>query len=101
MSKKHVEFAICVANEGYDDLEVWKVYQVLPDAKAPGVGCIRVIDESGEDYLYPADRFAAVDIPEVVRSRLPRWQPSHGKKALRVAAKSRAAAERLSVRSRP
>ena len=45
--KKHVEFAICVENEGYDDLEVWKVYQVLPDARAAGVGCIRVIDESG------------------------------------------------------
>ena len=38
--EKHVEFAICVANEGYEDLEVWKVYQVLPDAKAAGVGCI-------------------------------------------------------------
>jgi hypothetical protein len=57
-SKNHVESAICVANEGYDDLEVWKVYQVLTDPKAAGVGCIRVIDESGEDYLYPADRFA-------------------------------------------
>ena len=62
-SKKRVEFAICVANEGYDDLETWKVYQVLPDAKAAGVGCIRVIDESGEDYLYPADWFVMVDFP--------------------------------------
>jgi len=88
-SKKHIEFAICVANEGYDDLEVWKVYRVLPDAKATGVGCIRVIDESGEDYLYPADRFAAVDIPKIVRSRLPRWQPSRANKALQAAAKSK------------
>ena len=70
-SKKRVEFAICVANEGYEDLEVWKVYQVLPDAKAAGVGCIRVIDESGEDYLYPADRFVEVDFPKDVRARLP------------------------------
>ena len=62
-SKKRVEFAICVANEGHEDLELWKVYQVLPDAKAAGVGCIRVIDESGEDYLYPAHRFVAVDSP--------------------------------------
>jgi hypothetical protein len=88
-SKKHVDFAICVANEGYDDLEVWKVYQVLPDAKAAGVGCIRVIDESGEDYLYPAERFAPVEIPKIVRSRLPRWQPSHGNKALQATAKSK------------
>ena len=61
-SKKRVEFAICLANEEYDDLEVWKVYQVLSDPKAAGVGCIRVIDESGEDYLYPADRFVGVDL---------------------------------------
>jgi hypothetical protein len=88
-TKKRVEFAICVANEGYDDLEVWKVYQVLPDVKAAGVGCIRVIDESGEDYLYPTDRFATVDFPKLVRSRLPRWQPSHGNKAPQAAAKSR------------
>ncbi len=76
--KKRVEFAVCVANEGYEDLEVWKVYQVLPDAKAAEVGCIRVIDESGEDYLYPADRFVAVDFPKDARVRLPRWQPSNG-----------------------
>jgi hypothetical protein len=88
-SKKHDEFAICVSNEGYDDLEVWKLYQVLPDAKAGGVGCIRVIDESGEDYLYPADRFAPVDIPKLVRSRLPRWQPSRSNKALQAATKSK------------
>jgi hypothetical protein len=87
--KKHVEFAICVGNEGYDDLEVWRVYQVLPEAKAAGVGCIRVIDESGEDYLYPADRFAAVDFPEIVRSRLPKWQPGSGARALEASASKR------------
>ena len=88
-SKKRVEFAVCVASEGYDDLEVWKVYQVLPDAKAAGVGCIRVIDESGEDYLDPADRFAAVDFPKGVRARLPKWQPGNGNKAPQAAAKTR------------
>ena len=92
-SKKQGEFAICVANEGYEDLEAWKVYQVVPNAKAAGVGCIRVIDESGEDYLYPADRFAPVHFPEVVRARLPRWRPSSGNKAL-PAAKGR---QRLSA----
>ncbi len=89
-SKKHVEFGICVANEGYDDLEVWKLYQVLPDAKAAGVGCVRVIDESGEDYLYPADRFVVVDVPKDARARLPRWQPSERPSmALQVTAKRR------------
>lgn len=70
VNKKDVEFAICVANEGYDDLEVWKVYRILSDAKAAEVGCLRVIDESGEDYLYPVDRFVAVDLPQDVRARL-------------------------------
>jgi hypothetical protein len=89
-SKKHVEFAVCVENEGYDDLEVWKIYQVLRDAKAAEVGCTRIIDESGEDYLYPADRFVVVDLPKGVRARLPRWQPSNGPhKALRATAKSK------------
>ena len=71
-SKKRVEFAICMSNQGYDDLEEAKVYPVLPDAKAAEVGCLRVVDESGEDYLYPENRFAMVDIPEDVRARLPR-----------------------------
>jgi len=76
LTKKRVEFVICVANEEYDDLQVWKVYQVLPDEDAAAVGCIRVIDDSGEDYLYPVDRFVTVQFPKHVRERLPRWQPS-------------------------
>ncbi len=69
-TEKKNEFVICVANEGCDDLEIWKIYRVLPDAKAEQVGCLRVIDESGEDYLYPADRFVLPDFPMNVRSRL-------------------------------
>ncbi|MCZ6491060.1 MAG: hypothetical protein O7A06_11085 [Acidobacteria bacterium] len=70
MKKGQSEFAICVANEGYDDLEVWKVYRILPDPKAAEVDCLRVIDESGEDYLYPTARFVRVTFPEDVRERL-------------------------------
>jgi hypothetical protein len=70
MTHEHAEFALCVANAGYDDLEVWKVYRTLPDPKASEVGCLRVIDESGEDYLYPADRFVQVAFPEDIRKRL-------------------------------
>ena len=76
-SKKSLAFAICIANEGCEDLEIWKAYPILTDAKAAEVGCIRVIDESGEDYLYPADRFVAIDFPKDTRARLPRWQPSN------------------------
>ena len=71
--KKRVWFAICVADEGYEDLDVWKVYQVLPDRRAAELGCIRVIDESGEDYLYPANLLVAVNFSKVVRTRLPRF----------------------------
>jgi len=64
------DFAICIAAEENGNLEVWKIYRVLPDLKAAEVGCLRVIDESGEDYLYPQSRFVALDLPEEVRERL-------------------------------
>ena len=64
------EFAICIANQGYDDLEVWKVYRILPDPQAAEVGCLRVIDESGEDYLYPVHRFVQVTFSAEVRAQL-------------------------------
>lgn len=65
-----IQFAICIASEEDADLEVWKVYRILPDLKANEVGCLRVIDESGEDYLYPHSRFVLVELPEDVRERL-------------------------------
>jgi hypothetical protein len=68
--KEQFEFAICLNNDGYDDLEVWKVYRILPDARAAEVSCLRVIDESGEDYLYPADHFVQVDFPKNIRDQL-------------------------------
>ena len=65
-----ISFAVCIANTGYEDLEVCKVYRVLADATAVEVGCLRVIGESGEDYLYPADRFMVLDLPEAERECL-------------------------------
>lgn len=61
---------VCVSNEGYPaSLERRKIYVVLRDAQAERHGMIRVIDESGEDYLYPAGHFAALEIPdELARS---------------------------------
>ncbi len=57
-------FAICLNNAGYpDDLKVRTVYQVLPDESAARSDYIRVIDESGEDYLYPAEYFVFVEVP--------------------------------------
>ncbi len=64
------QFAVCVTNEGCDDLQVWKLYRVLPDAAAAGEGYLRVVDESGEDYLYPAQRFVVIDFPAAVAQKL-------------------------------
>ena len=59
---------ICLDNSGYEvSLEKRKIYVGLPDARAERLGRIRVIDESGEDYLYPADRFIAADLPLAAR----------------------------------
>jgi len=61
------QFVICIRNQGYlASLELRKIYQVLPDDKAAKHGLIRIIDESGEDYLFPADFFIAIDLPEVI-----------------------------------
>jgi len=58
------QFLLCVNNEAYPaSLEVRKVYQALPDSVAASRGFVRVIDESGEDYLYPSDRFVPVELP--------------------------------------
>ena len=57
-------FAVCIDNSDYPaSLELHKIYRVLPDRQAEGDGDLRVIDESGEDYLYEADRFLLVDLP--------------------------------------
>lgn len=57
-------FAICVDNAGYpDDLKIRTVYQVLPDESAARSDYVRVIDETGEDYLYPATCFVFVEVP--------------------------------------
>ena len=58
------KFAMCVRNEECEDLELRKVYQILPDKRAARDGYIRVVDESGEDYLYPEAYFAAVRLPQ-------------------------------------
>jgi hypothetical protein len=70
MSARH-RFAICVRNEGYPaSLELWKVYRVLPDEKAARHQLIRVVDESGEDYLYPESWFVPLKLPQVVEKAM-------------------------------
>jgi len=70
MSAEH-QFAICVENEGYPAaLELWKVYRVLPDEKAAKHQLIRVIDESGEDYLYSESSFVPIKLPRAVEKAM-------------------------------
>jgi len=67
---KH-EFAICVDNHGYEvSLELRKLYEVVADSDAERHGQIRVIDESGEDYLYPANAFNRVSLPDNIVERV-------------------------------
>ncbi len=65
--KKQIEqkrkFVGCI-NDSEADLELRKIYQVLPDKSAARDNYIRIIDESGEDYLYPASYFVSVKVPD-------------------------------------
>ena len=66
-----IRFAVCVDNDGYPaSLELHKIYRVLPDEGAEADGDLRVVDESGEDYLYPAERFILVELPQAVEKSL-------------------------------
>ncbi len=64
-------FAVCIHNAEYAaSLELRKIYQIVPDAAATAQHLLRVIDESGDDYLYPATFFVPVDLPQAVKEAL-------------------------------
>ncbi len=63
-------FVVCVANPGCEDLQVRRLYRVLADPDAEAHGLTRVVDDSGEDYLYPTSSFLPVPLPEVVEQAL-------------------------------
>jgi hypothetical protein len=68
MAKTTRRLVICLDNSGYKvSLERRKIYVAIPDARAEKHGQIRVIDESGEDYLYPNELFVDVELPMAVR----------------------------------
>ena len=61
-------FVVCIANAGYEaSLERRKIYELRKDAMAEKHGQLRVVDESGEDYLYPAELFAHIELPRPLR----------------------------------
>jgi hypothetical protein len=66
-------YAVCINNDGYQaSLEVGKLYQLVADEAAAGDGMLRVIDESGEDYLFEAARFYPVELPPALVKELRR-----------------------------
>jgi hypothetical protein len=71
MKKTALTFVVCINNEDYlASLELHKIYRVLPDKDAALDGDLRVIDESGEDYLYSAERFVPISVPDAVQKSL-------------------------------
>jgi hypothetical protein len=68
--KENCSFVLCIENNDCDDLEKRKIYLMLPDEGAEKEGYIRVIDESGEDYLYPRSYFIAVQLPREAQEAL-------------------------------
>jgi hypothetical protein len=65
------QFVVCVANESYPaSLELHKIYRLLPGKDAQRDGDLRIVDESGEDYLYPAKWFVPVKVPQAVKTSL-------------------------------
>lgn len=66
-TRREPEYVACVSNKGYRaSLIERRIYRVLRDSEATKRGLLRVIDESGEDYLYPAELFVSVELPKAV-----------------------------------
>lgn len=67
MSRSENTYVVCLENSGYvASLEPRKIYRRIPDPKAEADDFIRIVDESGEDYLYPAHYFSPIAVPEAV-----------------------------------
>ena len=68
MARTARQLVICIDNSGYEvSLERRKIYVSIPDARAEKLGQLRVIDESGDDYLYPKDAFVCAELSQSVR----------------------------------
>lgn len=63
--------AVCLSSDGYPtSLVPRRLYQLISDPKATGKGLVRVIDDTGEDYLFPMAMFAEIDLPDQIREKL-------------------------------
>ena len=68
MARSSRNLVVCLKNDGYSvSLEKRKLYVAIPDASAAKHGLVRIVDESGDDYLYPDEYFASIELPAYVR----------------------------------
>lgn len=71
ISRAENRFAVCVHNEDYKaSLELRKIYRIIPDATVAEHNLLRVVDESGEDYLYPKHYFIPIELPQEIEEAL-------------------------------
>jgi hypothetical protein len=71
MNAQTKAFALCIDNSGYQaSLILGKVYRIIPDARAAKDDLVRIVDESGEDYLYDKSYFVFVDFPPAVKKKV-------------------------------
>jgi hypothetical protein len=85
MNEKQVPGAVvCVANEGNEvSLQLWKIYKTLRDDDAESEGFLRIVDESGEDYLFPEENFVPIELPAQARKPFERAIREHRRAARR------------------
>ena len=71
MNEIEKQFAVCIRNEEHEEsLELRKIYEVLEDASAEKHNMVRVVDEEGEDYLYPRDWFLSIELPQNIATAI-------------------------------
>ena len=71
MNERNRRFVVCIRNEEYEEsLDLRKIYEVLPDEDAEKHGMLRVIDEEGEDYLYPEEWFLRIELPNNIEQAI-------------------------------
>jgi hypothetical protein len=78
MNESPKQFAVCVKNDDHEEsLELRKIYEILPDADAASHAMLRVIDEEGEDYLYPEEWFLPIELPQKIEAAIVELTHNH------------------------
>src|SRR3954465_857654 len=93
---------VCVANEGNEvSLQLWKIYKTIRDDDAQSEGFVRVVDESGEDYLFPEENFVPIELPRKVKTPFERAVRSSAVLQGRITPRQRSASRRTAAVERP